>query len=279
MSETQTDNLATLSVDGPVATITINRPESRNALSIDLLDALHARMDELEPLCGPALETQADTQNTSTDSDRVRVAVITGTGKAFSAGMDLRQVILDPASGGSGNPELPLQLLTSLARLTLRVRTLPAVTVAAVNGPAVGGGCGLVCVCDVSLTHAENKLGFPEVDLGLCPAVIAPWVVKKLGLGPARRALLMGGVMSGIQAHAIGLVDLLAESPDAFGALVSETTERLAAGGTRALAVTKGLLADLDGSRDEQVVLEAAKLSAEVLATPEAQAKLIERMR
>lgn len=260
-------DFATLDINGPTATLTINRPDARNALSLELLEALHARMDELEPI--------VNTDN----PDRPRVVVITGSGRAFCAGMDLKQVIIDKDSGGSGNPTLPLQLLTSLAKLTLRVRTLPAVTLAAVNGAAIGGGCGLACVCDLAISHADAKLGFPEVDLALCPAVIAPWVIKKLGAGPARRALLMGGVMSGTAAHAIGVVDELAEDADGLRTLVEETAERLATGGPEALAATKGLLNQLDGSLDESLVLRGAELSASVLATEDAQRRLIARLR
>jgi hypothetical protein len=72
-------------------------------------------------------------------------------------------------SGGSGEPMLPKRLLASLGRLTVRIRTLPSVVVAKVNGAAIGGGCGLACVCDLVVTHADAKLGFPEVDLGSVP--------------------------------------------------------------------------------------------------------------
>jgi len=252
--------LATLTIETPRATLTIDRPEQRNALSIELLDALHARMDELERTPG------------------VQVVTITGAGRAFCAGMDLKQVILAAADGGSGDPDLPHRLLASLGRFTLRVRALPAVTVARVNGAAIGGGCGLACVCDVAVTHADAKLGFPEVDLGLCPAVVAPWVVRKVGAGRARRVLLMGGVMSGADAHALGLVDLLAPTRDGLDAACLELVERLASGGARALAATKALLNELDGSVDGALVERGARLSAEVLATPEAQAALKARL-
>jgi enoyl-CoA hydratase/carnithine racemase len=169
-------------------------------------------------------------------------------------------------------------LLTRLAELTLKIRALPQVTVASVNGAAVGGGCGLTCVCDVTISHADAKLGFPEVDLGICPAVIAPWVVKKLGAGVARKAMLMGGIMSGEQAHAIGLVDHLTPNRDALESLTNDVAQRLATGGPKALSATKTLLTELDGSFDDSLVLKGAKLSASVLATPEAQASLAARM-
>lgn len=225
-------------------------------MSIEILEAMHEAIDSMR------------------DSD-ASVLVITGAGRAFCAGMDLKAVLIEL----SGDAAIGAALLTSLARLTLKIRTLTQVTVASVNGAAIGGGCGLTCVCDVTVSHADAKLGFPEVDLGICPAVIAPWVVKKLGAGVARKAMLMGGVMNGQEAYDIGLVDQLANDRDSLDGLTREVSERLASGGPKALSATKSLLNQLDGSLDESVLLKGAELSARVLATPEAQAALAARMK
>ncbi len=254
-------DLATLTADGPTATLALNRPDARNACSIELLDAAHARLDELG------------------DASGVRVLTITGTGRAFCAGMDLKQVIIDEAKGGCGDPELPRRLLGSLGEFTLRLRALPCVTLAKVNGAAIGGGCGLACCCDVAISHADAKLGFPEVDLGLCPAVVAPWVVRRLGAGRARRVLLMGGVMSGAEALDVGIVDQIAPDRDGLEALADEVASRLAKGGPHALAATKNLLNELDGSLDADLIERGADLSASVLARPEAQEILAARLR
>ncbi len=244
-----------LAINGPIATLTINRPDARNAMSIEILHAFHTALDQLA------------------DSD-AHVLIITGAGRAFCAGMDLKAVLIEL----SGDPTLGGQLLSSLAELTLKLRALPLVTLASINGAAVGGGCGLACVCDISITHADAKLGFPEVDLGLCPAVIAPWVVKKLGQGVARSTMLMGGVMTGQQALDIGLVDHLADSRQELEQMTAEIANRLASGGPKALAATKALLNTIDGSTDPDLVRKGAKLSASILATPEAQATLSARM-
>lgn len=246
------NELATLDISGPVARLVLDRPEQRNALSVELLDALHERVDELAR------------------APDVTVAVLEGSGKSFCAGMDLKQVIIDEA----GDPELPRRLLERLARLTVKVRALECVTVARVHGAAIGGGCGLTCVCDLSLTHADARLGFPEVDLGLCPAVVAPWVMAKLGAARARRVLLLGGVMTGAEAHGIGLVDHCVDTLDGLDEAVSTLVRRLESGSRTALVATKGLLNRLDESAEASRVLEGAALSARVLATPEAQAAL-----
>lgn len=247
-------DLATLTIEGPVATLTLNRPDAHNALSIAMLADTHACMDELEPL------TKSDNAPT--------VLVVTGAGRSFCAGMDLKEVIIED------DPTLPQQLLESLARLTHRIRLLPMVVVGRVNGAAIGGGCGLVTVCDLAVTHEDAKLGFPEVDLGLCPAVVAPWLVRKIGPGKARQVLLSGGLMSGATAWVLGIVSSTVETRDELDDAVRKLTDTLATGGREALAATKKILNTLDGSTDLAILLEAAKLSASVLATEDAQNRL-----
>ncbi len=243
------DLLTNLRFDGAVARLAMNRPDARNALSITLLESLIARVGEVGAASTPPT-----------------VLVLTGNGPAFCAGMDLRAVLGDPDAGST--------LLALLAELTLRMRRLPMALIAAVNGAAIGGGCGLACVCDFVLTHDDAKLGFPEVDLGVCPAVVAPWVVRRLGAGKARHVLLAGGVMTGREAAEIGLatssVPTLADLEPAVGGLA----ERLSKAGPLALRETKRLLNALDGSDDDTLVRRGAELSASVLATDDAQSRL-----
>lgn len=246
-------DLATLTFNGPAAELRLNRPDQRNALSTDMLAAAHKRMDELEAKSSPPT-----------------VLVVTGQGTSFCAGMDLKQVIIEDAGG----IETPRALLVSLAKLTHRLRLLPSVTVARVNGAAIGGGCGLACVCDLAVTHADSTMGFPEVGLALCPAVVAPWLVRKIGAGKARQVLLSGGVMTGSEAHALGMVDVLADSADALDAAVHAVVSSLCSGGPLALRATKELVNTLDGSVDLDVLLRGAALSARVLSSDDAQARL-----
>lgn len=245
-------SLALLNTNGNVATLSLNRAESRNALSIDLLASLHHRMTELEAAVAAG--------------DGPRVCIITGEGKAFCAGMDLKQVL--------GDKDAPLKLLGSLSDLCLRIRALPIPTIAAVNGAAIGGGCGLSTVTDFSITHADSKMGFPEVDLGVCPAVVAPWLVRKIGAGRARAVLLRGGLMSGAEAHALGIVNECVTTRDELMPAAATLAAKLAAGGPGALKATKGLLNELDGSLDAAIAQRGAELSAQVLGTAEAQASL-----
>jgi len=243
--------LAKVEVSGTIARLVINRPGARNAMSVELLEALHERLDELAR------------------REEVTVLVVTGAGKVFCAGMDLKHVMDDPAAPGV--------LLSSLAELTLKLRDLPMVTVASVNGAAIGGGCGLACVCDLTITHESSKMGFPEVDLGVCPAVVAPWLVRKIGAGRARRVRLSGGLMSGREAHGVGIADVVVPGAEALPEATEALARRLAEGGPSALRATKHLLNELDGSLDGAVVRRGAELSARVIAMPETRERLREK--
>lgn len=240
-------DLATLTITGRVARLGINRPDKRNALSLDLLAAMRERVAEVA------------------SRDDVSVCVLTGEGPTFCAGMDLKAVLNEPGA--------PLRLLTSIAELTISMRCMPQVTVARVNGAAIGGGCGLACVCDIAVTHPDAKMGFPEVDLGVCPAVVAPWLVLAIGAGRARRVLLEGGTMSGHRAAELGMVEEAVE-PERLDGAVRERAERLAKAGPNALRATKRLLHDLESERLEAAVRRGAEVSAEVIGGAEAQAML-----
>lgn len=233
--------------DDGVATVELNRPEKRNALSPDLIDALHTVLDALE----------ADST--------IRVAIFGGRGKAFCAGMDLKGVLDDAEAMGG--------MLRGLALATGRIRRLPIPTIARVQGAAIGGGCGLAAVTDLAVTHAEATLGYPEVTLGVCPAVVAPWLIRKIGAGPARALLLQGGTLDGQAAWHRGLVDRIVPHED-LEHTVNDMAAALCAGGQHAIAVTKQWINELDGSLDEAMLLEGARRSADVIAGDEAQARL-----
>jgi methylglutaconyl-CoA hydratase len=239
--------LVDLSIDGPIATITLNRPQKRNALSPELIVDFHAALDALG------------------DADGVRAVVITGNGSAFCAGMDLRGVLDDPAAMA--------EMLGGLSRGLHRLRMVPYPTIAKVNGAAVGGGCGLAIVPDFTIAAESATMGYPEVDLGVCPAVVAPWLIMRIGAGPARAMLLEGGTMTATDAYARGLVTTVVP-PESLDREVLDLANRLVTGEATAMAVTKQWLNELDGSMEEDVFECAATVSAEVIAGEEAQTRL-----
>ncbi len=217
-------------------------------MCIELLDALHACVDELS------------------GRDDINVCVVMGAGRAFCAGMDLKELLEDPDN--------PRRLLTSIAELTIKMRDLPCATIATVNRAAIGGGCGLMCVCDFSITHEDAKIGYPEVDLGVCPAVVAPWLILRTGAGRARQILLQGGVMSGRRAHELGLITRLVESVDDLEDATGDMVERLVAAGPIALQATRAWLNELQPADLVEKVRKGAVISADVASGPEAQESL-----
>lgn len=243
-------DLALTSTRDGIATIMLNRPEARNALSPELIDALNAAVDAV------ALDASAG---------HVRVMILAGAGRSFCAGMDLKGVLSDPAKMAD--------MLRGLSRFSRTIRRLPVPTIARVQGAAVGGGCGLMVVTDFAFTHPEAKVGYPEVDLGVCPAVVAPWLIKKIGAGRARAMLLAGGTISGEEGFKAGLATHLVPVAQ-LEAATAEFAAGLLRGGAHAQAVTKRWLNELDGSMDDAPLDKAAELSAQVIAGQEAQTRL-----
>ncbi|MDA1025211.1 MAG: enoyl-CoA hydratase/isomerase family protein, partial [Planctomycetota bacterium] len=240
--------LVTLTTDGAIATLTLNRPDARNALSLEMIAAMEVGLEKIE-----------------SGLDGVAVVILAGAGKSFCAGMDLKAVQDDPILMGD--------MLRRLAAVSRRIRRLDYPTIARVQGAAIGGGGGLMVVCDFSFAHPEAKLGYPEVDLGICPAVVAPFLVKRIGAGKARAMLLAGGTMGGEAGFDAGLATHLVAMDELESATIA-FAERLAKGGPEAIRATKRWLNELDGSLDDEQLSKGAEISAELIQTEDAQARL-----
>ena len=196
------DDTVLVEVDGGVATLTLNRPEVHNAFD----DALIARLTS-------ALEDVAARGD-------VRVVVLTGSGKSFCAGADLAH--MKKAAGFSEAENIADA--QALARLLMVLGGLPRPTVALVQGPAYGGGVGLVSACDIAIAAERASFALTEVRLGLIPAVISPFVVRAVGESHARRFMLTGERFGAETARRIGLVHEVVdgEALEARGAEVVE---------------------------------------------------------
>jgi methylglutaconyl-CoA hydratase len=235
---------------GPVLTLTLDRPDRRNALSAALVAAL------TDALAGAAAD------------DAVRVVVLTGAGGAFSAGADLAAL----QALQSASAEANLADSEALARLFDAVYRHPKPVVAKVNGHALAGGCGLVAVCDFSVVAEGAKLGFTETRIGFVPALVAVFVLRKLGEAAARDLLLRGRLVEAGEAARIGLVTraVPAERLDAeVDALARELATETSAS---ALALTKRLLADVPGMGLAEALSYAARLNALARATDDCRA-------
>jgi len=227
--------------------ISLNRPDARNALNFELIEQLENAVKAIAA------------------NSAARVLILSGNGKSFCAGMDLRGVLNDAKKMGL--------MLHGLARVGLALRKLSIPVIAKVQGAAVGGGCGLVVACDFAFTHEQAKLGYPEVDLGVCPAVVAPFLISKVGAGRARALLLAGGLVDGKEAVRIGLATHLVSVDELDGAIM-DFAQKLSTGGPNAIATTKRWLHELDGLLNESTLSKAADLSATIIAGNEAQERL-----
>lgn len=218
-------------VAGPVATLTLDSPANRNALSVQLMGELTAAL------------------SAAIAEESVRVIVLSHTGRVFCSGMDLR---------GAGG-EVPVSALPDLLQAIL---DSPKPVIARVGGPARAGGIGLLAACDIAVSHVEATFAFTEVRLGLIPAVISAVVLPLLSRTAARELFLTGEVFDGRRAAEIGLVTSAVSDVD--GA-VARYAELLVRGGPTALAETKRLL------RGDFSTAELTEMSARLFASAEGQ--------
>ena len=208
---------------GAVATVTLNRPEVRNAFDAATIAALHTAFVEL------GLDAQ------------VRVVVLAAQGAAFCAGADLRYMQQLAGFSEAQNRDDALQL----ARMLRAVAECPKPVIARVQGDAFAGGFGLVAACDLAVAVASARFCLSEVKLGLIPATIMPHVLRAIGPRAAQRYTLTAEVLDAATAQRIGLVHEVAADAEALDAQVRAWTQALRAASPQALAAAKRLLAEV----------------------------------
>jgi len=201
-----------------IATITLNRPEKRNAISFELIDDLLRALKEVE------------------SSDAI-VLILTGAGKAFSSGMDLDN--LKVLIGRS--PEQNLEDSQTMVRLFRSLYEFPKVTIAAVNGPAIAGGTGLALLCDFTLAVPEAKFGYTEVRIGFVPAIVSTFLLRQVGEKQARDLLLTGRIIDAEEAARMGLIKEIV-APENLLARARELAALLLENSPASLRATKQLL-------------------------------------
>jgi methylglutaconyl-CoA hydratase len=209
-----------LAYDSGVATITLNRPDKRNAISFELIDDLLRALKEVET------------------SDAI-VLIVTGAGKAFSAGMDLEN--LKTLIGRTS--EQNLQDSETMVRMFRSLYDFPKVTIAAVNGPAIAGGTGLALLCDFTLAVPEAKFGYTEVRIGFVPAIVSTFLLRQTGEKHARDLLLTGRIIGAEEAARMGLVNEIV-APETLMSRARELAGLLMENSPASLRATKKLLSD-----------------------------------
>lgn len=179
-----------VSKENGIVILTLNRPEKRNALHPTMVSQIKRTLEEI-------------------DNDKEsKVLIITGEGNSFCAGADL-EYLNSLESNSSIENEKDSE---SLAEMFLSIYKLPIPTIAAVNGPAIAGGCGLASVCDFIIADTNRaKFGYTEVKIGFIPAIVTIFLMMKIGIGNAKKLFLTGELVNASEAKAFGLADYLAE--------------------------------------------------------------------
>jgi methylglutaconyl-CoA hydratase len=228
---------------GEIATITLNRPEKRNAISSEMIAEILAAFSEVE--ASPA-----------------RVLIITGAGKAFCSGMDLDAL----KALATQSPAEHLEDARRLAQMCRRIWSFPKLTIAAVNGHAIAGGCGIATLCDFTIAVPEAKFGYPEVRIGFLPAVVSIFLVRQIGEKQARDLLFTGRTIDAAEGHRLGLVshisppeDLMRTANSLAGTLISASPV--------SLRVTKKLLCDFAAPEVDRELELAIAESAQIRTT------------
>ena len=216
--------------EGSALHVSLNRPDTHNALNAGLIADL---TDCLQNVAG---------------DERVRVVIFSGEGRSFCAGADIGYM----RDTSDFTYEENLEDARRLAAMFRAVETCPKPVVAAVRGAAIGGGAGLVATADVVVAEEGTVFAFSEVLLGIAPATIAPFVVRKIGLSHARALFLTGERFNAERAREIGLVHE-AVPEDQLDEAVEEKASQLSKGGPEAQAATKGLLDELRSAAPEEV--------------------------
>jgi methylglutaconyl-CoA hydratase len=232
-----------LAHDSGIATITLNRPEKRNAISYELIDELLAVLDEVQ-------------------HSSALVLILTGAGKAFCSGMDLDN--LKALVGRS--PEQNVKDSETMAHLFRSLYDFPRPTIAAVNGAAIAGGCGLATLCDFTLAVPEAKFGYTEVRIGFVPAIVSTFLVRQIGEKQARDLLLTGRIVTADEAHRLGLINEIV-SAEKLSDRARELALHLMENSPASLAGTKRLLSDHARVELNAQIKSAVRENAAIRAT------------
>src|SRR5712672_1209347 len=172
-----------LEFSGEIAKITLNRPDKRNAINTQMIADLQTALDTIE-------------------KSHSRVVIVTGAGKAFCAGMDLDMLAAITQQSPAENQDDARRI----AKMLRRIWSFPRPMIAAVNGAAYAGGCGIATLCDFTLAVPEAKFGYTEVKIGFLPAIVSVFLTRQIGDKRSRDLLLTGRIIEAAEAQTLGLV-------------------------------------------------------------------------
>jgi methylglutaconyl-CoA hydratase len=231
-----------------IATVTLRRPEVHNAFNVQLMEDL------------------SNAFNSLSSDERLHSVVLTGEGRSFSAGADISMM----QEASTLTEEQNLAEALRLADLMHTINTFPCPVVARVNGTAMGGGIGLVAACDIVIAAESARFAFSEVKLGIAPAAISPYVVRKIGEANARVLFTTGERFSAARAHTIGLVHAVVP-PEQLDDAVDKALHELLSSAPTAVRACKALALNIGGMNYENARSYTAELIARLRVSEEGQ--------
>src|SRR5712672_462834 len=232
-----------LAFDSGIATLTLNRPDKRNAISYELILDLLRALEEVK-------------------NSSAQVLILTGAGKAFCSGMDLNNL----KALTSRTPEQTLDDSRKMASLFRSLYDFPKPTIAAVNGPAVAGGTGLATLCDFTLAVPEAKFGYTEVRIGFVPAIVSSFLIANIGEKRARDLLLTGRIFGADEALRLGLVNEIVP-PEQLMSRAQELAAQLLENSPASLQATKKLLSSYTRDQLDRQVAQAVQSNSAIRQT------------
>ncbi|MZR62181.1 enoyl-CoA hydratase/isomerase family protein [Alcanivorax sp. DP30] len=230
-----------LNQDGPVLHITLNRPQSRNAMSLTMVNELMAVFEAVK------------------DDTAVRAIVLRGAGGHFCAGGDIKDMAGARQKAAEGNSDAYVSLNRRFGEMITAANQQPQVIITVLEGAVLGGGFGLACISDVAIAHTDATFGLPETGLGVIPAQIAPFVVERIGLTQARRLALTGIRFKGEEALRLGIVHEVAADDAGLLASLENTLRAVRRCAPNANRVTKALVLKV-GHEPMNTLLDQAAL-------------------
>lgn len=237
-----------INYDGSRATVTFNRPDIHNAFNSGMIDELAAAFREIE------------------GKKQIRLVILTGAGKSFCAGADLNWM----RAVKDASYEVNLAESNRLADLFWQMYSFPLPIIARVNGAAIGGGTGFVAVCDIAIAARSSKYSFSEVKIGVVPACIGPYVIRKLGEGRARELFITGERMEAERAHEVGLVNAVVDD-EALDSAINELAMQIESSGPNAITMAKKLVSSVPAMSPSEFRLYTAEMIAKLRQSPEGQ--------
>lgn len=234
-----------LDIAGQIATITLNRPEKRNAMSATMIAEIQTALDEIE-------------------KSHARVGILTGAGKAFCSGMDLEMLATIAQQSPAENQEDSRRV----AKMFRRIWSFPRPLIAAVNGAALAGGCGVATLCDFTLAVPDAKFGYTEVRIGFLPALVSVFLTRQIGEKKSRDLLLTGRILEAAEAKEFGLVNEVVPAENLL-ARAKELAEVLISASPGSLSRAKRLMTSSAAASVDHDLERAILENARIRCTPD----------